>query len=89
VGTLGTVLSALPTSAHIYNVQFVDSAWPYLMDAHMLSKLPRRRITHAARRRTRVWRNRALASRRVEDRLTYPSSMLLLRAPARSSSYAD
>ena len=89
VGTLGTVLSALPTDAHIYNVQFIDSACPYLMDAHMLSKLPRPRITHAARRRTRVWRYRVQSSPRAVARPAHPSGMPLLRAPTLSSRYAD
>jgi hypothetical protein len=85
VGTLGTVLNALPTTAHIYNVQFAEISCPYLMDAHMLSKLPRRRITHAARRRTRIWRDRALSSRHTIDTPTPPSRIALLRASTPTS----
>jgi hypothetical protein len=87
VGTLGIVLNALPTATQVYNVQFADTAFPYLMGAHMLSKLPRRRITHAGHRRARVWRNRVLSSRRSAFTMTLPSRMPLMRAPALSSGY--
>jgi hypothetical protein len=91
VGTLGTVLSAWPTAANVYSVQFVDTDYPYLMDAHMMSRLPRRRIAHAGRRRIKVWRNRAASGRHTSFSPTLPSSMPLLRAPllrARINSYS-
>jgi hypothetical protein len=88
VGTFGTVLGSLPSAAHVYSVQFTDTAYPYLMDAHMLSKLPRPRITHAGQRRTRVWRNRVLSSQRRVAQLALASHMPALRVPTRSSSYA-
>src|SRR5262245_42726357 len=87
VGTLGTVLHALPTAAHVYSVQFADSAFPYLMDAHMLSRLPQRRITHPSHRRARAWRYRMLSSRSRADRPTPLSRMPLLSAPTLSPSY--
>src|SRR5262245_38636085 len=87
VGTLGTVQDALPSATHVYSVQFDDTAFPYLMDAHMLSRLPQPRIVHASHRRARVWRCRTLASRRKADRLIpfrreHPTSGRRLQADA-------
>jgi hypothetical protein len=86
VGTIGTILDALPNAPHTYDVQFSDTTCPYLMDAHMLSKLPRRRARHAAHRRAYVWRHRA-SGRRWSYRSARPAIMPFLRVPAGAASY--
>jgi hypothetical protein len=47
VGTTGTILAVLPTAPQTYDVQFPDATCPYMMDEHMLSKLPQSRPRHA------------------------------------------